>query len=98
MRAQLIYDTVVLPFMEATKKARIPAASVARLVGVSRGTPYFWAKKRFMPDDEMQVKLTSLTKKINAALEAETLPLVIDFDKELRRVLDMADDVTGATE
>lgn len=87
MRAQHIYVNVVLPFMEATKAAGLPAASVARLVEVSRGTPYFWAKQKFMPDDNMQKRLISLTEKINTALESGELPLSIDYDDELRRVL-----------
>lgn len=99
MRAQQIYDNVVLPFMDATRKAGIPAASVARIVGVSRGTPYFWEKQRFMPNEDMQKLLITLTEKINVALENEDLPLVFDYDAELRRVLEVkADVVTGATE
>lgn len=99
MRAQQIYVNVVLPFMDATCKAGIPAATVARIVGVSRGTPYFWEKKRFMPNEDMQKQLITLTEKINVALENKDLPLVFDYDAELRRVLGVkADEVTGATE
>lgn len=98
MRAQQIYDNVVLPFMEAARRAAIPAASIARLVGVSRGTPYFWEKQRFMPNDEMQATLTKLTEKINAALEAGELPLVNDFDAELRKVLGVTQSTDSGAE
>lgn len=99
MRAQQIYDNVVLPFMDATRKAGIPAISVARLVGVSRGTPYFWEKKRFMPNEEMQKVLVSLTDRINVALEKHELPLKLDYDVSLRMVLgETASKVSGDAE
>jgi hypothetical protein len=87
MRAQQVYDTVVLPFMDATKRAGISPASAARLVGVSRVTPYCWMKRRFMPHEDMQDVLLDMTKTINDALEKNKLPLTFDYDAALRQVL-----------
>lgn len=87
MRAQHVYDNVVLPFLDAIRRAGIPVNTMARIVGVSRSTIYFWGIKKYMPDEARQEILVALTEIINAKIEKGDLPFSLNSDDTVRQLL-----------
>lgn len=87
MLEQHIRVNVVLPFLDATRRAGIPVTTMARVVGVSRATLYFWEAGKFAPNESRQARLLDLTERLNAGMESGVLPFSLNSSSTVRRLL-----------